>query len=418
MHVIAKTVMKLNYKLEMTRKRKLSSSVEERTVLFLFGPEDSEGSKTVRAALLLDSNDLDRWGAQEFEPGLVSITDTEAVLRLNGQTVTSPNLKSLAEDALIERELTKSPDFFYIESWGRGGRDAALAPDPNSALMIGGGLGAVGLIFLLGAIRRFMRRHKVVEQQERLAQQVELARAAMIAQYRAQGLAVPDALTMPLKPRKSRSKMVMAVLLVVVVGSVGLEKLGVLDDALFALPLLALGLIMLGVRYVFKKTIDGVARIGATVAQNVVPERADPPSPSRYGPKFKPMTDSAPLPENPLRVSDNNTPKQPVIQSVPSLAAWVSAGLSAPALIKWAPFGIGVIIMVVSSKLFGTLGLSGTMGRRATPEDIGAQVASAPAEHRLPQRPLGTSGPYDGCRARGRLGMNGSGLNSRGQARI
>lgn len=378
-HVIGKTILQLNYRLEMTRKRKLSSSVEERMVYFLFGPDEGAETRTVRAALLIDSADIDRWVAEELAPGLVSSSETEVVMSLNGQKVANPDLKSMAEDAMNERGLTKAPEFFFMESWGPQGRDAALAPDPNSALMLGGGIASVGLIFLLIAGWRFSRRHKVLAQQELLARQVEGARAAMIAKYKAQGLAVPDALTMPLKPRKSRAKPVMVVLLGLVVASVVLAKLGILDDALFAIPLLVVLLVILGVRSVFKVVTGGVVRLGGAVAQAVVPERPEPPPAPRYGPNFKPLGMSAPVPDSPLRVSDNNLPEGPVIRSVPSPLGRLSSALSAPELIKWAPLAIGVIVMFASAKLFDGLGLSGQMGA--------ADVNPVQSVQSLPQAP-------------------------------
>ncbi|MFN3724463.1 MAG: hypothetical protein ACK4VZ_15645 [Paracoccaceae bacterium] len=378
-HIIAKTILPLNYRLEMTRKGKLSSRVEERMVYFLFGPDEAEGTRTVRAALLIDSADLDRWFAQELSPGLVSSSETEVVMRLNGQKVTNPDLKSMAEDAMAERGLTRAPEFFFMESWGPKGRAAALGPDPNAAIMMGGGIGGVGLIFLMVAIWRFARRHRVLARQAVLARQVEEARAAMAATYRAQGLAVPEALTMPLKPRKSRGKLVVAVLLGGVVVSVGLAKLGYLDDALFALPVLLILLVILGLRYLVKLVSGGVARLGGAVARAGAPQSPEAPPAPKYGPNFKPLGLSAPIPDSPVRVSDTNLPEPAVIRSVPSLGGRVSTALSAPGLIKWAPLAIGVGVMYVSGKLFGGLGLSGLMGTAGMPVAQAVTQVPAPA---------------------------------------
>lgn len=366
-HIIAKTILPLNYRLQQTRKGKLSSTVEERMVYFLFGPEEGAQTRTVRAALLIDSADVERMVDEEFATGLVSVSEIELVVRLNGQRVTNPDLKSMAEDAMAERGLTRAPEFFFLESWGPQGRAAALAPNPDAGIMMAGGIGGVGLIFAMVAIWRFTRRHRVLARQALLARQVDDARAAMAARYRAEGLAVPEALTVPLKPRKSRAKLVMAMLTGMVVASLVLAKLGYLDDALFAVPVLVVLLVILGVRYLIKTVSGGVARLSGAIARAAAPERPEPPPVPKYGPNFKPLGLTGPIPDNPMMVRDTNRPEPVVIRSVPSLGGRMSAALSAPGLIRWAPLAIGVLVMYGSGKLFGGFGLSGQMGKGGAP---------------------------------------------------
>ena len=381
-HVVARFFPRLNYNLQMTRKGKLSSSVDERAAFFLFGPEDPEGTKTVRAVLMVDKAYTERWIDQDLAPGVLSADDRQITARLNGYATTSPRLKSLADDAIRERGLTKAPEFFYMESWGPGGCDRALTPDTTTGVAVAGGVVGLGVVFLVVAIRRFLRRHKVLEKQELLARQVEYARADMIAKYKAQGLPVPDVLTAPLKPGRSKSRIVLGVFLALIVGTVVQAKFGIFDGALFAIPLVILVLIVMGMKQVGKVVSTGVTKVGEKVAEQVIPERTIQPDAPRIGPRTTLLPEA--VAGSPLRVSDNNLPgrnlpRQSAITSVPSLGQRLSSALSAPALVKWAPFGIGVIIMVVGAKLFG--GFSGSVGN----------VAKAPAAT-VGQAPLGALG--------------------------
>ena len=357
-HVIARIFPELNYRLEMTHKRKLSSTVEERTLMFLFGPEDPAGTRVVRGALMLDKQDVDRWTEQEATAGYVASDADSLTLRLNGNVDASPNLDSMAEDAIIARGLTKAPEFFYLESWGPRGRDAALAPDPKTGPQVAAGLAGLGFVFLLVGLRRFARRHRLIAQQEALAQQMEAARAAMAAKYTAQGLAVPETLAQPLTPRKSRAKAWGVGLAVTVAAIFGLAKIGILDDALFAIPVLMVLLIILGMRQVAKVIGRGARRVGDRVAQKVMPVLSEPAVPPIAVPSAPPR----PVRTGPRRLSEMSTPGSGAIQSIPSVRARLSGALSAPGLVKWAPFGIGVVVMVASSRLFGTLDLSGQKG--------------------------------------------------------
>ncbi|MFN3845804.1 MAG: hypothetical protein ACK4RZ_08275 [Paracoccaceae bacterium] len=220
-------------------------------------------------------------------------------------------------------------------------------------------------------MRRYARRHTVLAKREQLAREVETARAGMIAKYRAQGLPVPEALTVPLKPRLSKTKTVSSVLLALIVGVIVLAMLGYLDDALFAIPILILFVAIVGMRQIGKLFSGGLTSLGNKVAQKVIPERAASVPAPVCGPKTLPLAST--IGDSPLRVGDNNFPQAAAIRSVPSLGKRLTPGLSAPGLIKWAPFMIGVIVMVVSAKMFEVLGLNGQMG-------FARSVASLPAE--------------------------------------
>ncbi|MFN7224863.1 MAG: hypothetical protein ACK4MS_12665 [Paracoccaceae bacterium] len=370
-HVVARFFPSMNYNLRLTHKKKLSSWIEERGAMFLFGPQDSAGTKTVRGVLMIDKADGARWWDEELMPGMLSGDETQVTARLNGFATTAPRLQSMVDDALREMGLTKAPEFFYMESWGPGGRDWALRADTSSGQKISGGMAGLGLIFLLVAMRRFARRHQLLAKREQLAREVETARAAMIAKYRALGLQVPEALTVPIKPGRSKSKTVLGVLLALVVGVIVLAKLGYLDDALFAIPILILFVAIIGMRQIGKVFSGGLSYLGDKVAQKVIPERAASAPAPVYGPKT--LLPAGTLGDSPLRVSDNNLPRGAAITSVPSLGKRLASGLSAPGLIKWAPFMIGVIVMVVSAKVFDRLGLTGQMG-------LARPVASLPAQ--------------------------------------
>ena len=382
-HVVVKFFPALNYNLRMTRKGKVSSSVEERGAMFLFGPEDSPGSRTVRGVLLIDEADGERWVEEDLMPGMLSSDATQVTARLNGYMTTTPRLRSMAEDALRERGLTKAPEFFFMESWGSGGRERALQPDTTSGGSIAAGVAGLGMIFLLVAIRRFVRRHRMLEQRELLARQVELSRAELIAKYNAQGLPVPQVLTAPLKPRRSKTKGVLAVLFAVFLAVIALAKLGHLDGALFAMPIMMVMILVIGMQQIAKAISGGISRLGGKVAQKVIPERSGPTPSPVFDANVRPLPTV--LPDSPLRVSDNNLPGGAAIRTIPSLGNRLSSGLSAPGLIKWAPFAIGVVVMFVSAKMFDGLGQSGQVGQTPT-------VASLPVQAPATEVPVASFG--------------------------
>ncbi len=146
-----------DYTYQLTEERRRRSDVVRR-MFVLFGPEDAQDTKTVRAVLLMPEGDVDRL----LETVVASVNGQVAgnpVFSLNGTASRSATLDNMADEALAEKGLTKAPGFRYLEMWPVGGRDAGLAPDASTGTTVAAAVGGLGLFLLLIAGVKFSRRN-------------------------------------------------------------------------------------------------------------------------------------------------------------------------------------------------------------------------------------------------------------------
>ena len=156
-HVIGWVNPDFNYRLTETRKRKRSSYDVTRRMFVLMGPDDTAETRTVRAAVLLDEASVDRF-LQEMAANLEGVPDYRLIFRLSGTAERSPELESMADDALDKLGVKKVLGFQYIEPWSKAGRAVDLAPDPDTGRDISLVIAGIGGLFLFMAIWGFWRR--------------------------------------------------------------------------------------------------------------------------------------------------------------------------------------------------------------------------------------------------------------------
>lgn len=159
-HVIGWVNPDFNYRLTETRKRKRSSYDVTRRMFVLLGPEDSESAKIVRAAVLVDEHDVDRFLA-EMAGNVETLDGGRLVFRLNGTAERSPELEDMANDALGKLGVVKAPDFQFVEIWSKAGRADDLAPS-DFGYQLAYVTAALGSLFLLMAVTGFRRRGQKV----------------------------------------------------------------------------------------------------------------------------------------------------------------------------------------------------------------------------------------------------------------
>jgi hypothetical protein len=126
-----------------------------RRMFVLFGPSDAEDATVARAAVILPEEEVTTF-INLLSEQTTGASDYGLIFNLNGAADTSPDLKSMAIEALGDEKLTMAPDFVFIEPWF-GGRAAALAPDAETATTIPAIVASPGLLSVLMGIFGFRR---------------------------------------------------------------------------------------------------------------------------------------------------------------------------------------------------------------------------------------------------------------------
>lgn len=127
----------------------------ERFMYVLFGAQDMAGTRTVRAAMVLTEAQKDRFAERLFA-FVPPDAGPDLVLRLHGQVRSAGGYSTLAHDALREQNLTRSPEFIFIQPF-LDGREAGLAPAAPLELLPKEGL-ILALVFVLaGVAKRVLR---------------------------------------------------------------------------------------------------------------------------------------------------------------------------------------------------------------------------------------------------------------------
>ena len=199
-HVIGWVNPDFNYQLTETTKTKRGSYDTVRRMFVLLGPDDAPDAKLARAVVLLPEYEvesfLDGMGAN-----VENIAGERLVFRLNGKADRSPDLENMAEDALSKLGVKKAEGFQYIEPWGKRGREAALAPDPDFGSTVTMILGGLAGLFLLVALNKMRRKPEPVP--------VRQQSPAMALEMIDGGAATPDAVSTtldPVSPSRPRSR--------------------------------------------------------------------------------------------------------------------------------------------------------------------------------------------------------------------
>jgi hypothetical protein len=150
-NVIAQINPAYNY--ELTQEGKSYDTV--RYMHVLFGPDDTVETKVARAAVILTEAQLGPFTGL-IAANFVDFTEMGPVFSVNGEATASPDLKSMANDAIAKEGLTKAPDFIFIEPWLEG-RTVALAPGGLDAVTTSGVIASPALLSVLLALFGFSR---------------------------------------------------------------------------------------------------------------------------------------------------------------------------------------------------------------------------------------------------------------------
>lgn len=421
-HVIGWVNPDFNYRLTETRKSKRSSYDVTRRMFVLLGPEDAEGSKIVRAAVLVDESDVDRFLGLMAE-NVETMSEGRLVFRLNGTAERSPELDDMANDALGKLGVVKAPDFQFIEIWSKAGRAEDLAP-ADVGYQVAYGSAGLGGFFLLMAVAGFRRR------KQRVAPSTPDIKAAGLGPAQPTGLVATKTETPegPFEPAKRQKPGRPWLLPLLVVGGLVLSKatIGDLlrgevpfkangDQSLFAafawvldptglsvtlsfflMTVVVLGLLSKLYRKVFRRPegqltlrfgLETLAILAITFVSwiavvNFAPD--DPLGPIAFAfvctfvawirlavlclrvvafvrrKSIIVVADMAavvvPKPPEPAvakaEMAPAPTENSGPIKTVPTLSHRWEAALQSGKLLQWAPLGVGLIVMAVSSVLF------------------------------------------------------------------
>jgi hypothetical protein len=150
-NVIAQINPAYNY--ELTKEGKSYDTV--RYMHVLFGPDDTAETKVARAAVILTEAQIDTFTAM-IATNFVDFTEMGPVFSVNGEADSSPDLKSMANEAIAKEGLTKAPDFIFIEPWLEG-RAVALAPGDLGLMTTSKVIASPALLSVLLAFFGFQR---------------------------------------------------------------------------------------------------------------------------------------------------------------------------------------------------------------------------------------------------------------------
>lgn len=128
-----------------------------RYMFVMAGEGDPEGSRIARAVLILTEAERDFF-AKNSGQFLSGLLPQGFEMTFNGRATSSMSFSDVARKAMKEQGVTRAKNFFYLEPYFNG-REAALAPDPNSGLDIRTfGYGIAGVLVLLALSKVVMRR--------------------------------------------------------------------------------------------------------------------------------------------------------------------------------------------------------------------------------------------------------------------
>lgn len=169
-HVVGWLNPDYNYLLTETTKTKRGSYDTVRRMFVLLGPEDGADSKIARAVVLLPEGAVDQF-LTDMAANVQTVDETRLVFQLNGTAEKRPTLHGMADDALAKLGVSKAAGFQFIEPWDRGGREAALAPDPDTGKMISMAIAGFGGLLLFVAVAKLRKARSPLGQDVRLSGQ-------------------------------------------------------------------------------------------------------------------------------------------------------------------------------------------------------------------------------------------------------
>lgn len=126
-HVTAWINADHNY--ELTKERRGPDTV--RRMYVLFGPGDGPDSKVARGVVVLHPDRMKDF-TDLMVTNVADPADPRFLFHLNGARDASPDLSSMVDEALAERDLMKDADFLAVEPY-LDGRAVALAPNEGAA---------------------------------------------------------------------------------------------------------------------------------------------------------------------------------------------------------------------------------------------------------------------------------------------
>lgn len=361
-HVIGWVNPDFNYRLTETRKRKRSSYDVTRRMLVLLGPGDTVESRTVRAAVLLDEASVDRF-LEDMVANLDSATDSRLLFRLSGTADSSPELESMADDALVKLGVKKAPGFQYIAPWSKAGRAADLAPDPETGSIISLAIAGVGGVFLLLAISGFRRRKNtpvVAKASGKVAMASSPALASLPAATVLGGLSVPGAPAADKAPAPVTAKGQTPRWLLPLFVVVGVLALGRVYGGGVAMGLIMLGVFVFGLIQMKRAANRGLASLFARGAAKAEPQA--------------------------VAAAQTNAAAKGPIERVPGPLERLTSGLKAGSagdtssgIRKFIPLLIGIALMFGGNLVFKHLDLGSMSGVVSIGGPGPAQMAQSPA---------------------------------------
>jgi len=159
----------LNYRLTLTEAN-TNRVKQERFMYMMFGVDDPAGGSTVRAALVLNAAERDRF-SDTFADYVVGDTANGPVFAFNAFAADTVALDDMAYDAIAEANLIPSPDFIFVEPFFDG-REAALAlgsPPEGLRKTFWQVAAVIALIGLGKAVLRARGRRPLTEEDDALA---------------------------------------------------------------------------------------------------------------------------------------------------------------------------------------------------------------------------------------------------------
>jgi hypothetical protein len=190
------------YNYELTQERKGTDTV--RYMYVMFGPDDAADTKVARAAVILTEEQLDPF-TELMAANFVDFTEMGPVFSVNGAATSTPDLQSMAIDAMKKEGLSRSPDFVWIEPWIEG-RAAALAPNDLDPLTLPGIVGAPAVLSVLLALFGMARGRRQTAAARTMAAAPIPAGLMGVSPAVAFGQTAPVAAPQPANPRAPMSQ--------------------------------------------------------------------------------------------------------------------------------------------------------------------------------------------------------------------
>ncbi|HBZ45701.1 MAG TPA: hypothetical protein DEO85_16995 [Maritimibacter sp.] len=133
-------------------KRTNGVKTSERYLYMMFGTQDGADAREVKAAIVFDAHEKERFLAQ-VDDHAIGLHENTYLFNFNGYAKRNNSLSAMVTDAIADEGLTKAEGFVYLTPF-LAGRDAALAPQRAPDKERGAIWIAAAVLLLFGAVRK------------------------------------------------------------------------------------------------------------------------------------------------------------------------------------------------------------------------------------------------------------------------